>query len=311
MSTLNNKIGKGYIIASTAISATTALLIVIVLLLNSWDAISDIGWQLFSLKWHPPARQFGILPMLFGTMSVTLIALFLAVPLGIATAIFTSEILPGKYRFILKSLLELLAGIPSIIYGLIGIAFFSIWIQKLYGLQSGRTIFTASILLAIMILPTIITLVDDALHHVPKKYREAAKGLGLYKYEVVKNMLLPIAKPDILGAVLLALGRALGETMAVMLVIGSIDKIPKPFFNWLSPGQTITSKLGREIAESSFGSVHFSAMIFMGLILLLIVLSLTIAAQLRACWEFGFRGKKCLFFDETRRKIRSIVGLRD
>ena len=197
----------------------------------------------------------------------------------LAVVIKASEILPAKARFFVKSLLELLAGIPSIVYGLIGVAFFSIWVQEVFDLQSGRTILTAGVLLAIMVLPTIITLTDDALHNVPNNYREAAKGLGLYKYEVVKDTLLPIAKPDIIGAVLLAFGRALGETMAVMLLIGSIDKIPKPFYNWLSPGQTITSKLGREIAETSFGSVHFSAMIFMGLLLFTIVLVITIVAQ--------------------------------
>lgn len=279
MSVLTSKIGKGYVVGSTVISAVSILLIVLVLMINSWDAVSANGWELFSLKWNPSTNQFGILPMLFGTIIVAFIALLIAVPLGVLTAIFTSEILPGRYRLMVKSLLELLAGIPSIIYGLIGVAFFGIWIQDLFGLQSGRTILTAGVLLGIMILPTVITLTDDALQNVPEKYRDAAKGLGLYQYEVIKNTLLPIAKPDITGAILLALGRALGETMAVMLVIGSIDKIPSPFFNWLSPGQTITSKLGREIAESSFGSVHFSAMIFMGLLLLTIVMLLTIIAQ--------------------------------
>ncbi len=281
MSVLKNKIGQGYIIGSTVLSAVIIVLIITVLLINSWSAISTNGWQLFSLKWDPSTNHFGILSMLFGTLAVTLIALLMAVPLGISTAIFISEILPKRFRFIAKSLLELLAGIPSIIYGLIGIAFFSIWLQELFELQTGRTILTGGILLGIMILPTIITLTDDAIYNIPEKYREAAKGLGLYKHEVIKNILLPIAKPDIIGGVLLALGRAMGETMAVMLVIGGIDKIPTPFFDWLSPGQTITSKLGREIAESSFGSIHFSAMIFMGVFLLGIVMTLTFITQKR------------------------------
>jgi len=281
MSRLTSKIGKGYVLGSTIVSAAIIVLIITVLLINSWSAISTSGWQLFSLKWDPSTNHFGILSMLFGTLVVTFIALLVAVPLGVFTAIFISEILPKRFRFITKSLLELLAGIPSIIYGLIGVTFFSIWIQELFELQTGRTILTGGILLGIMILPTIVTLTDDAMNSVPEKYREAAKGLGLYKYEIIKNVLLPIAKPDIIGGVLLALGRAMGETMAVMLVIGSIDKIPTPFFDWLSPGQTITSKLGREIAESSFGSVHFSAMIFMSVFLLGIVMILTFITQKR------------------------------
>lgn len=279
MSVLSNKIGKSYVMTSALISAAVVLLISITLLINSWDAITNVGWGLFSFNWNPSIQEFGILPMIYGTIAVTLIALVIAVPLGIFTAIFTSEILPTKYRLSIKSILELLAGIPSIIYGLIGIAFFSIWVQDIFDLQSGRTILTAGILLGIMILPTVITLTDDALQNVPSSYREASKGLGLYKYEVIKNSILPIAKSDIIGAILLAFGRALGETMAVMLVIGSIDKIPDSIFNWLNPGQTITSKLGREIAESSYGSTHFSTMIFMGLILFVFVLLLTFFAQ--------------------------------
>lgn len=279
MSAYTSKAGKGYIISSTIISMVIILLILGVLFFSSYDAIHGVGWRLFTLKWNPPHTQFGILPMLYGSLVVTVISLVIAVPLGIFTAIFTSEILHPKYRIYVKSFLELLAGIPSIIYGLIGVAFFSVWVDELFHLQSGRTIFTAAILLSIMILPTIITLCDDAIHHVPQKYREAAKGLGLYKHEVIITSVLPIAKTDIIGAVLLALGRALGETMAVMLVIGSIDKIPTPFYNLLTPGQTVTSKLGREIAESAFGSLHFNVMIFMGMILLIIVLALTFIAR--------------------------------
>src|SRR5690606_33109483 len=152
------------------------LLIITVLLINSWSAISVVGWQLFTLTWNPANNQFGMLSMLFGTLVVTFIALAIAVLLGVLTAVFTSELLPKKFRFIVKSLLESLAGIPSIIYGLIGVAFFSIWIQNLFDLQTGRTIFTAGILLAMMVLPTIITLADDALQSVPKNYRESSLG---------------------------------------------------------------------------------------------------------------------------------------
>jgi len=251
------------------------LLILCVLLLNSWDAISQKGWQLFTLNWSPPKGEFGILSMCYGSVAVAIIALVIAVPLGVTTAVFTAEMLPDGYRFYVKSLLELLAGIPSIIYGLIGVALFSVWISDFFDVKSGRTLLTAGILLSIMILPTIITLSDDALKNVPQQYRETARGLGLYPYEIIKDVLLPIAETDIIGAVLLASGRALGETMAVMLVIGSIDQIPHPFFNLLTPGQTMTSKLGRELAETSFGSLHFSAMIFMGLLLLCMTLGMT------------------------------------
>ncbi len=279
MSAFQNSIGRGYVVSSTYLSIAIVLVIFIVLFISSYDAFSTVGWKIFTLEWNPSKDKFGVLSMIYGTLSVTFIALLIAMPLGVLTAIFISEILPEKFRLYFKSAIELLAGIPSIIYGLIGIAFFSGWVSSLFELATGRTILTAGILLSIMVLPTIITLSEDALHNIPKKYREASKGLGLYPFETITKTLLPIAKNDIIGAILLALGRALGETMAVMLLIGSIDRIPDPFYNFLAPGQTITSKLGREIGESAFGSLHFSALNAIGFLLLLIVITLTIITQ--------------------------------
>lgn len=275
---VSSRIGKGYVVGSTFLSAALILIIILFLVINSWAAMRQTGLQLFTLEWNPPKEKFGIVSMIYGSAAITVIALGVALPLGIATAVFTSEMLPARFRMYVKSLLELLAGIPSIIYGLVGVVFLSVWVERAFDLQTGRTLFTGGLLLAVMVLPTIVTLSDDALHNVPQKYREAAKSLGFYKYEVIKTAVLPIAKTDIIGAALLALGRVLGETMAVMLVIGSIDRIPASFFNFLVPGQTMTSKLGREIAETAFGSLHFSAMIFMGLILLVFVLLVTIIA---------------------------------
>lgn len=274
-----SKIGKGYVLTSTLISAGVILLIIVMLVSQSWLAITQNGLSMFSTVWNPPAGQYGILSMIYGTAMVTGIAVIIAVPLGVFSAIVISEMLPRKYRISVKSLLEILAGIPSIIYGLIGVGIFSVWVGNIFDLNTGRTLFTGGIILAIMILPIIITLTEDALQNVPQYYREAATGLGLYKYEVIKSTLLPIAKPDILGGIFLGVGRALGETMAMMLVIGSIDRIPDSITNILVPGQTITSKLGREIAESAFGSLHFSSLIFLALLLMIAVLTITLVAQ--------------------------------
>jgi len=275
MSASYNYIGRGYIFLSTFISSSIIFLFIVILSINSLPAIHQVGFDLLSLTWYPPQQQFGILSMLYGSMVVTFIALLLAVPLGVLSAIFIAEFLPANYRIYVKTSLEVLAGIPSIIYGLIGIALLTTWVGNIFHLQTGRTLFSAGLLLSVMVLPTIITLSDDALKQVPQQYKEAATGLGLYPYEVIISVTLSIAKGGIIGAILLAFGRALGETMAVMLVIGGIDKIPDPMFNLLVSGQTITSKLGREIAESAFGSIHFSALVFMGLVLLIIVLILT------------------------------------
>ena len=279
MLALTNKLGKGYAYVSSLLSTGIFCLIVLVLVASSYKAWWNYLPQLFDVHWNPANEQFGILPMLVGTLIVTLIAMVIAVPIGLGTAVFLSEILPVKYRLLVKSILEILAGLPSILYGLIGVAFLSIWVQDWFDLQTGRTILTAGLLLAIMVLPTIITLSDDVFQQIPWQYRENARGLGLLKNEEVFHVLFPIAKPGLMGAFLLGLGRAMGETMAVMLVIGSIDKIPSPIMNWLVPGQTITSKLGREIAESSYGSPQFAALIFMGFVLMLMVLCITYLAQ--------------------------------
>jgi len=270
-----DSLGRAGILAGAMLSSVVIILILAVMLVYSMDAVNGVGMEMLAVEWNPATGRFGILPMLYGSALVTLLALCLAVPLGVLCAIFTAEMVSARTRHLIKALLEILAGIPSIIYGLIGIALLSVWIEDLFQLQSGRVILAGGILLAIMVLPTLISLIDDALRNVPDIYRESARALGLYQYQTIGRVILPAARSDIAGAILLAMGRALGETMAVMLVIGSIDRIPQPVYNILAPGQTITSKLGREIAETAFGSLHFSVMMFMGLLLLATVLAIT------------------------------------
>ena len=270
---------RGYFIASAFLCASIVGLIILTLIGQTGPVLSGHFSSLWGTVWNPNTDEYGIIPMLYGSIIVMLIAMVIALPLGVLTAIYIAETRSERLRGILKSTLEVLAGIPSIVYGLIGVAYVSVWIAKGLDLQTGRLILTAGLILAVMILPTILTLTEDAISNVPEIYRENARALGLYRHEVIKDVVLPHAKRDILAAALLALGRALGETMAVMLVIGSLDRLPSPIFNLLSSGQTITSKLGREIGESAFGSAHFSALVLMGLILVLITLALTACAQ--------------------------------
>lgn len=249
------------------------------LLVQSAPVLFAENSDLLGTHWRPDKGQFGVLPMLFGSVFVMIIAVIVAFPLGLMAAVYIAETRSSKSRRLIKSFLEMLVGIPSIVYGLIGVAYLNIWVADLFDLQSGRVILTAGILLGIMILPTFLTLSEDAISSIPIKFRENAKSLGLYRHEVFFRVILPQAKTGIAGAGLLALGRALGETMAVMLVIGSLDRLPSPLFNPLSSGQTITSKLGREVAESAFGSVHFSALVFMSLLLVSITVVLTIMSR--------------------------------
>jgi len=260
-------------------SSAFIVIILATLIIQSGPALFDRNLALLSTSWQPSTGQYGIIPMIFGTLVVMCIAIIIALPLGILSAIYIAETRSDRLRRILKSSLEVLAGIPSIVYGLIGVAYVSLWVAKGFELQTGRVILTAGLLLAVMILPTIMTLTEDAISGVSDEYRENAASLGLYHHEIIKDVVLPLAKADIAGAALLALGRALGETMAVMLVIGSLDRLPSPIYNMLSSGQTITSKLGREVAESAFGSTHFSVLVLMSLILVVFTLILTAISQ--------------------------------
>lgn len=240
-------------------------------------------------KWFFRQKEFGALPMIYGTVVVAMISLVLAGPLGLGTAVFLAEYIPRKIRLILKSIIELLAGIPSVVYGLIGILLLRDWVYSAFERfepLSGDTLLTAGILLAVMILPTVVTLTDDALSTVPAAQRRAARALGLSKFETIWSISLPQARRGIGAALLLALGRALGETIAVFLVVGRQDNhLPD---RWWSPqplldaGQTLTSKLGGSEMNIAYGDpLHWGAMMGLGLLLLILTGSATLLGTLR------------------------------
>ncbi len=223
---------------------------------------------------------YGALPMILGSVLVTTLALVLVLPFALGTAIYTSEFLGPRWRWAVKSMMELLAGVPGILYGLLGVALLAVWVRDVFGLIDGNTLFTAGVLLAVMILPTIMTLSEDALRAVPGEYRETAWSLGLTRWETVTAVVLPKALPGICGAVFLGLGRAMGETIAVMLVIGGLDRIPSPWFNLFAPGQSIPSKLGREAAEALGYGLQWNALMGLGWVLFMLVMAMTLTGHL-------------------------------
>jgi phosphate transport system permease protein len=234
-------------------------------------------------RWFYRQQEFGILAMLYGTVVVSGIALLLAAPIGIGAAVFTAEVLPARWRPPVKVAIELLAGIPSVIYGLLGILFLREWVYRAltpFDPLSGDTLLTAGLLLAIMVLPTVMTLSDDALKGVPVDQRRAARGLGLTRAETIFSVSLPQAWRGMIAALLLALGRALGEGIAVFFVIGRQDnQWPANLFS-LQPlteaGQTLTSKLvGAEINLAYGDPLHWAAMMGLGLTLMLLVTGVT------------------------------------
>lgn len=232
--------------------------------------------------WNAGAGVFGALPMLYGTIAVTGIALGLGLPMALGSAVFTSEFLPPKLRLPVKTLMELLAAVPGVVYGLVGMVVLTGIVQDAFGLIDGNTILTAGILLGVMILPTITTLAEDALGGVPGRLREQALALGLTRGQTIRRVVIPGALKGLAGAVLLGMSRAMGETIAVMLVIGGADRLPRPLYNVFTSGQTITSKLGREGAEALGMGLHWNALLGLGLILFLMVMALTLGGKLVA-----------------------------
>ena len=262
------------------IASGTIFILFVSLVIESVPVFKTQGVSfLWGTDWFA-GETYGALPMIFGSLMVTGLAVVMVLPFALGSAILTSEFLNGRYRLMVKAAMELLAGVPGIIYGLIGIALLTVWVRDVFGLIDGNTLFTAGLLLAVMILPTVMTLSEDALRAVPGEFRDTALSLGLTRMEMALQVVVPQALPGLAGAVFLGLGRAMGETIAVMLVIGGIDRMPQPWFNLFAPGQSIPSKIGREAAEALGFDVQWSALIALGLVLFVMVMTLTSAGNL-------------------------------
>lgn len=279
-------------ISLLAALAVLALVVVIVyqLTTNAWEAISRyrLGFVLSSV-WDPVFHDYGALPFVFGTVVSSLLALLIAVPLSLGVAIFLSEIATAKLRRPIIFLVEVLASIPSVIYGLWGLfvlvplvrqsqPFFQRWFGFLpifQGPPFGYSLLAAAIILAIMIIPTITSLSRDALAAVPNHQREASYALGASHWETIKNVVLPYNKSGIIAAVMLGLGRALGETMAVTMVIGNMPQISASLF---MPAQTMASLIANEFGEA-VSPLHVSALMEIGLLLFLVTLLINVLAK--------------------------------
>lgn len=277
--------------ALTLLAVITVAGIVLFLVTGSLAVFRHEGWAFFSKNhWYYRKGAFEAAAMLYGTAAVASIAILLATPLAFATAIVSSEMLTNRPRLALKLLIELLAGVPSVIYGLLGVLFLRNWMSALFlrlrwDADSGDTLLTAGVLLAVMILPTLMTLFDDAFRSVSARDRDAARGLGLTRAETLASVIIPQALPALLSAMLLALGRALGETIAVFLVVGRADnrlpRIGSIARSFIDAGQTITSKLGGAETNISVGDpLHTSALLALALTLFVVVIGITLLASL-------------------------------
>ena len=271
---------KLWLRSSALISSLTILLVLAFLVQASWPLLQAQGLAfLAEPEWYPYEDLFGLLPVLVGSFWSITLALLLAIPTGLAAAILCAELLPDRGRSLLRFSMELMAGIPSVVYGLLGLWLLLPLLESQLDLLTGRSLLAAGLLLALMILPTIMVFAEDAIRSVVHEQRETAQLLGLDWPARLTRILLPQAWPGIRTAILLALGRAMGETVAVMLVVGSLDRLPQPLYNLLQPAQTLTSRIGREMAEASVGSVHWAALIACGLSLAVAAIVLSLLTQ--------------------------------
>ena len=242
-----------------------------------------------SPNWRPDSNvrpQFGIVALVAGTLSVTLLAVVLAVPFGLGAAIYISEFCSGKFRESLKIIIELLAAIPSVVWGFIGYMVLNPIIIWATGAPIGINVLNGGIILALMSVPIIVSVGEDALKAVPDSYREAAVGLGASRWQVVYRVLLPAAKNGLLAAVLLGIGRGIGETMAVLMATGHSVQIPHSL---LDPVRTLTATIAAELGEAVEGDTHYRVLFLIGCVLMISTLIVNLVADVIVK---GIRGKQ-------------------
>lgn len=230
-------------------------------------------------EWYPtatPAAQFGLLPLLLGTIWVSLGAILLSLPFGIAVSVYLAEIATMRVRNILKPVIELLSGIPSVVYGFFGLVIIVPFLQKLFNLPVGETALAGSVVLAIMALPTIITVAEDAMRTVPRAMKEASLALGASHWQTIYKVIIPYSKSGITSAAVLGIGRAIGETMAVLMVTGNAAVIPHTF---LEPVRTIPATIAAELGETSAGSGHYQALFMLGVVLFVLTMIISISVE--------------------------------
>ncbi len=231
-------------------------------------------------EWIPtatPSPLFGVLPLISGTLLVSIIAILIALPLGLGVSIYLSELAGERTRKFLKPTIELLAGIPSVVYGFFGLVVLVPIVQKTFGLSVGETAFTGSLILAIMALPTIVTVAEDAMRNTPRSMREASLALGATHWQTIYKVVIPYSASGISAAVVLGIGRAIGETMAVLMVTGNAAVMPHSLFESV---RTIPATIAAELGEAPAGGAHYQSLFLLGCILFIITMIISITAEI-------------------------------
>ncbi len=279
----SDKVMRYVLLAVSSLAVLIVLLIILFTLGNSVTAIKEIGILdfLFGDVWRPSGGDYGALPLITGSILVTLGSMVLAVPVGIACAIYISEIAPAKLRTTLKPIVELFSAIPSVVFGFVGMMVIVPALKVLFPDQQlfSNSWLAASIVLALMAMPTIISVSEDAIHAVPRSYREASLAMGATKWESIVKVVLPAAVSGVSAAIILGIGRAIGETMAVLMLTGNAPIIPDPLWNVYSLISTLTGTIALQLPEAVTGSVTQSALFELGVLLMIIVLIINMLSR--------------------------------
>jgi len=276
---------------------------------------------LIGMRWYPTGQPplYGAFPLIVDTLLVTLGAMLIAIPLSIGSAIFIAELATPRMKAIIKPAIELLAGIPSVVFGFFGLIVLTTWLQITFDVPTGESWLAGSILLGIMAIPTITSVAEDAISSVPREYKEGSLAVGATRWQTISKIVVPSAISGITAAIILGIGRAIGETMAVMMVCGNptYGLIPNPITNIFAPIKTLTATLGIEMGEVATGSDHYSALFGLALILLIITLIVNILAtlilgRLKEKQRSGSRRQPIISF-ELGKKIKQsfylIIGI--
>ena len=310
----SDKVMKYVLLTVSCVAVLIVLLIIAFTVMKSWDSIVENGLDfLFGTTWRPSSGKYGAGSLIVGSLLVTLGAMVFAVPIGLACAIYISEFAHAKARGILKPVVELFSAIPSVVYGFIGIVVFVPVIKAIFPDQQvfSNSWLAASLMLGIMALPTVISVSEDAIHAVPQSYREASQAMGATKWESIVKVVLPAAVSGISTAIILGVGRAIGETMAVLMLCGNAAQIPDPIYNIFSLVSTLTGTIALQLPESVSGSLTQSALFELGVILMVMVLIINICSRTmvrRAKVKIGEAEPKANFLTVLNRKRKGITG---
>jgi len=275
MTGVKEKISEYIFLLFALLSVSVLALITVFIIVKGAPLIVKTGAAnfIFGMSWAPSQKEYGIFPMIVGSVSVTLGAAVIGIPIGLCCSIFLAEFAPAAFRNIFRPAIQLLAGIPSVVYGFWGLLFIVPYIRVHLG-GPGLSILAGAIILAIMILPTIISISEVSLLSLPRQYKEGALALGLTHWQTIRSLLLPAAKSGIVAACVLGIGRAIGETMAVIMVVGNAVAMPESI---LDPVRTLTTNIGIEMGYAE--GDHQAALFATGIVLFVIIMIINSAAQ--------------------------------